>query len=477
MRSDPQNSALGSSNYSGGAKDLIGAHPMTSPLSPLRQLVRAAASLGVLHIGSMGLTFIVGILLARQLGPSGYGVYALAMAVTALAGMLTEFGLPLLAMREFASAEAKGSWGEARGLIYWADRVILSISAVVLAGFFIAAIFYDFAQQSAFLATMIWAIILIPIVAIAKLRGLALLSMGHTFAGQFAVLILRPGLFALALAVIWLLSQRLGPVEAMIWQVVAASGALLTVLLFFHRLRPAAMRNTPRVNHWRNWLSATLPMGMTEGLRLLQGQLAIFLLGILMTTEAVGLFRVAEASAAICLVPTTILNVVAAPHFSRLKAEGNMAELQRVLAFVTLMLFASVAVLSIPILFFGEFFITLAFGAEFIGSFPSLAVLLIGGLVLCVFGPVATLANMIGEERAVTFGSGLAVIAQLVTAGSLIPYWGLGGAAFGVIMGQAAWFAFLAFRIYRRTGLNPTILSIGSLSFGSVRNFWSSLKS
>ena len=438
---------------------------MTSPLSPLRQLVRAAASLGVLHIGSMGLTFIVGILLARQLGPSGYGVYALAMAVTALAGMLTEFGLPLLAMREFASAEAKGSWGEARGLIYWADRVILSISAVVLAGFFIAAMFYDFAQQSAFLATMIWAIILIPIVAIAKLRGLALLSMGHTFAGQFAVLILRPGLFALALAVIWLLSQRLGPVEAMIWQVVAASGALLTVLLFFHRLRPAAMRNTPRVNHWRNWLSATLPMGMTEGLRLLQGQLAIFLLGILMTTEAVGLFRVAEASAAICLVPTTILNVVAAPHFSRLKAEGNMAELQRVLAFVTLGFLVGIAILSWPLLVFGPQLLTLAFGGEFIGSYGALVLLLVGGLVVGFFGPVAILANMIGEEKLVAVGSGLAVVTQLVVGITLIPAIGISGAAMAVVAGQIAWFGYLSVRVYARTGLDPTVLALRFLSF------------
>lgn len=439
---------------------------MTASLSPLRQLLRAAASLGVLHIGSMGLTFLVGILLARQLGPSGYGVYALAMAATALAGMLTEFGLPLLAMREFARAEATQSWGAARGLIRWADRIILSISSVILIGFFISAFLFDFAQQSAFLATMIWAIILVPIVAIAKLRGLALLSMGHIFAGQFAVLILRPGLFALALAVIWLMARDLGPAQAMVWQVVAAAIALVTVAIFFHRLRPQAMRDAQPVNQSRSWLSATVPMGMTEGLRLLQGQLAIFLLGLLMTTEAVGLFRVAEASAAICLVPTTILNVVAAPHFSRLHAQRNMAELQRLLAFVTTGFVIGIALLSLPLLIFGPQLIALAFGSEFTNAFTPLVLLLIGGLLIGFFGPVATLANMIGEERAVTKGSVLAVAAQAICALALIPVAGIIGAALGVIAGQAAWYGYLAYRVYRITGLDSTLLAIRFLSIG-----------
>ncbi|MEZ5708016.1 MAG: oligosaccharide flippase family protein [Blastomonas sp.] len=430
---------------------------MSARMSPLRQLVRAAASLGVLHIGSMGLTFLVGILLARQLGPSAYGVYALAMAVTAFAGMLTEFGLPLLAMREFASAEARQSWAEARGLVRWADRMILAISAIVLCGFFVAAAFWDFAERSAFLATMIWAILLIPIVAIAKLRGLALLSLGHTFAGQFAVLILRPGLFALALAVMWLAGRELGPAEAMAWQVAAAAAALLTVAGLFLHFRPAAFRAATPVNRWRQWLGATIPMGMTEGLRLLQGQLAVFLLGALLTTEAVGLFRVAEASAAIGLVPITILNVVAAPQFSRLFAEKNISELQRTLSFVTFAIFLSVAAVAIVMSLFARPLLVLAFGDEFAGSSWPLVVLLLGNLAVCCFGPVVTLCNMAGLERHVTISSAIAIIVQLAAAAILIPAMGPAGAAISVIISMLAWNIFLAVTVRRRIGVNPTI--------------------
>src|SRR3954454_11183643 len=103
----------------------------------------------------------------------------------------------------------------------WADRVIVGLSALLLAGFFAAALLFDFAAHSTFLAALLWAILLVPLVGLAKLRGLALLSLGRTFSGQFAVLVVRPGLFAFALAVLWLVADSVGPAQAMAWQVSA----------------------------------------------------------------------------------------------------------------------------------------------------------------------------------------------------------------------------------------------------------------
>lgn len=421
--------------------------------SPVRQLIRAAASLGSLQLGSMVLTFVVGVLLARQLGPAGYGVYALAMATTALAGLLTEFGLPILTMREFARAQGTGEWSDARGLLRWANSMILALSAVLLGGFFLAAQVWDFHQGSAFLATMVWAILLIPVVALAKLRGLALLAMGHTLAGQFAVLIMRPGVFALILAGYYLLAQALDPVGAMIAQVLAAASALATVAVLFQRLQPAPLRAARPQYHRRAWLAATLPMGASEGLRLLQGQMGVFLLGLIATSTAVGHFRVADAASAIVLVPTTILNVVAGPQFARLHAAGEHEELQRVLSVTSLAITAGVAVLAVPIWVAGEWLVTLAFGARFADATPALEVLVTGWLVVTLLGPCTSLANMTGDERAVTGGFLVAVAVQLAVGVLLIPYLGPEGAALGVIAGQLLLNGLLAVRIHRRTGL------------------------
>lgn len=428
--------------------------------STIKEFARSAASLGVLQIGGMALTLVVGILLARQLGPSAYGVYALAMATVTFIGMLTEFGLPLLAMKEFGSATAHNGWGEARGLIRWADRIILSISALIVGGFLVFAWAGGFAARSTFLATLMWAAMLVPIVAIAKLRGLALLSMGHTFAGQFALLVMRPALFALALAVIWVADKELQPAEAMAWQVVAAGVALITVLSLFLHYRPREYRLANPVSRWKNWLATTVPMGMTEGLRLLQGQTAILMLGLLGTTEQVGLYRVADAAYLICLVPASIFNVVACPHFARLHRANERADLQALISSVTLAVLISICAVSAILFPFGERIITLAFGQDFAESYYALSVLLGGWLVVSLFGPAISLCNMIGRERDVVIGSIIALTGQIVIAIILIPRWGIVGAAVGLVVGQMLLFAFLAVRLIRTEGYNTTVKAI-----------------
>lgn len=429
--------------------------------SQLRRLAQSAFSLGTLYCGSVALTFGVGVLLARQLGPSGYGVYALAMAVATLVGMLTEFGLPLLVMREVAAAQAKRSWGEARGLIRWADRTIIGLSVMVLTGFF-AMVALKFVMRSAVLLTVSWAILLVPLVGLAKLRGLALLSLGRTFAGQFAVLILRPGLFALALATFWITKRALGPAQAMAWQVAAAGCSLAAVGILFHTLRPVDLRTAAPINRWRQWIVATVPMGMTEGLRLLQSQMAIFMLSFLTTPTMVGWFRVADSAETVCLVPITILNVVAAPFFAKLHAAGDKRELQRVLTAVSAGIFVAVAALSLPLLFFARPLISLAFGIRFAPAAPAFVVEVLGNLLVCALGPVVTLANMAGLERQVTITTGMAVV--LVGAGSLLfaPSLGATGGALAVVIATLCWNAALAVTVRRRLGVDPTILSLGS---------------
>jgi O-antigen/teichoic acid export membrane protein len=307
---------------------------------------------------------------------------------------------------------------------------------------------------------MVWAMLLVPLVGLAKLRGLVLLSLGRTFAGQFPVLVLRPGLFAVALAILWALPGRLGPTQAMAWQVVAAAAALLTVATFFLRYRPALLRSAASVSRTRRWLLAAIPMGMSEGLRLLQGQMATLLLSVLATTTAVGLFRVADSAAAICLVPITILNVVACPFFSRLHTAGNKAELQRILTAVSVATFLCVATVSLPLAVFARPLLVLAFGADFASSAPAFQILLGGNLLASALGPAVSLANMTGHEKMVTAGTGIAVVT--VTLGSLLLARGFGatGGALAVAVAMTVWTGILATVVRLRLGLDSTIFSL-----------------
>ena len=423
--------------------------------SPLRQLAASAASLGALNVVGMGITFLVGILLARQLGPGGYGIYALAMSVTALGGMITEFGLPALVMREVAAGQARSDWADARGLSLWADKMVLAMFALLAIIF--GAWWWGWARHSSseFVATLGWSICLIPVVALAKLRGLALLSFGRTIAGQLPVLVLRPGLFAVLLAIAWFMwPGALSPAQAMMFQVMGALLALAAVTIGYVRYRPAAFAASAKRYAPRAWLASCLPMAATEGLRLLQGQTALLLLGLFSTTSAAGLYRVADATIAICTVAWSVLATATAPIFAKLFVEKDMRSLSDVLVLVSVASAGSIFAMGLPIALLGSQAFEFAFGGGFGASAAVFVILWVGNIASASMGAITTYANMTGGERQVAAGSLVSMVVSVIISGVLIPIWHERGAAIGTAVGMVVWNGYVLIQMRKRVAMS-----------------------
>ena len=79
------------------------------------------AGMGSLLIRAVGMiaTFVLGILLARYLGPSELGLYGMVVAVAMLLAAIAQLGLPTLATREAAIAWSRGDFSELRGILLW----------------------------------------------------------------------------------------------------------------------------------------------------------------------------------------------------------------------------------------------------------------------------------------------------------------------------------------------------------------------
>ncbi len=106
---------------------------MGSSTSLRGRLVRGGLGSLALKLASTALGFILVILLARSLGPEGYGVYAFVFAIVSLLAIPTQLGLPQLVVRETAKAQAAERWGLMRGLWRWSTLVVWLFSFVVLA--------------------------------------------------------------------------------------------------------------------------------------------------------------------------------------------------------------------------------------------------------------------------------------------------------------------------------------------------------
>lgn len=433
---------------------------MTAPPSPARQFLRSSGTMVVLYAAATGLTFAVGVLLAQMLGPRGYGFYALAMTTGTLVGLATEFGLPVLAMRETGAARASGDWGRLRGLLRWADRTVLGLSAALIAA--TLAGFYWFQPEggSAYLATLIWAVAMVPFVALAKLRSFVLIALDRVLASQAPTMILRPLLF-LAGCGLWIgVVGALTSEAAMAAQTLGAALVMLVIAVLYRRFKPAELGAAEPVYAVRYWLAACLPMGMIEGLRLLQGQLALLLVGAFAGAAQAGIYRVADAAAAITAMTASVVGTAATPMFSRLWGENDHAGLQRVAVLAAWGMALGALVLGLPLALFGQWLFPLVFGAEFAASVPVFVVLWLAAIGFGCCGLALALATMTGHHVLGTQSLLVVAAVNLALGLGLVPQFGAIGGACAALAGTIAGNGWCAWRLHRLTGLNATLFGL-----------------
>lgn len=402
-------------------------------------LVRATSGSTGLRIAGMGFGFLVGILLARGLGAEGYGIYGVAMSIIALLTVPTEFGLPQLLTREVASAHVARDWGRLRGMLDWSSRVSLAMSAVIGLGVVAWLLSSGRGLASPLGMALLAGILLVPLAAQVSMRSAALRGLQRIVTGQLPDVLLRPMLHALllALAVWWF--APLTPVLAMASGVAAAALSLIAAQALLRRTLPAEVDAVPAILRSRDWWSSALPMALTEGMRILQGHVAILVLGAMATMAEAGLFRVATSVSLLIGTPLTLFAIVCAPIIAQLHAQGHRARLQRLLWWTSLAMAVSTLLLTVPFMVAGEHLLALAFGEEYRQANTALLILSAGLVVNGWFGVSATLLNMTGLQNRVTYASLLSLAVLVVLMFPLTTFAGVDGAAWATTLSLLAW--------------------------------------
>jgi O-antigen/teichoic acid export membrane protein len=427
-------------------------------------VLRAVVGSAWLRIVGSAMAFLVGAQLARALGPAGYGIYGIAMSWVAIAMIPTELGLPQLATREAAMADASGDRSRIVALLRWTCRFVFANTAGVLLLAFIA-VFALRALGSPVRAViappLAWGLAMLPVVAISNVASAVLRGMHRVVEGQLAELILRPALLSMALLAIWALlpAHTLTPVLVMVLNVAVAAVGMLWVLW---RLRPRlhGVDAPPAESATRSrWLRSTIPLAMSEGMRILSGNVAVQVLALLASDADVGLYRVAAGVYTATSLPSGLLNAACSPMLASLHAEGRTEAIQRLNAWMALFLVVAAVCFMLPFVFVGGPILSLAFGRDYAASNPILVVLLVGELAAACLGHPTVVLNMLHHEQAVTRYSLTALVLNIVLSLALVPMFGAAGAAIGMMASQVAWRGLCAWYARTRLGLDTTLLA------------------
>lgn len=426
-------------------------------------LVRAVVGSAGLRVLGMGLGFLVGVQLARSLGPTGYGIYGIAMSWISIAMIPTELGLSQLVTRESAIAAAAGDHSRIWSLTSWAFRLIVVNAVGVIILMLIILWVLSPALDENLRTVIICGFALLPLAAIGSVSSAALRGMHHLVAGQLIELVIRPGLLSLGLFLVWVMGDNnlLAPELAMLFNVLAAGVGAIAILRWLRHLLPSVESIAQTAYTRQRWIRSAIPLALSEGMRVVSGNLPILVLGLLAPAHEVGWYRVAAGIYTAAILPSALLNVACSPMLATLYSEKRNDAIQRVNAWMALLLVFASIICLIPFLVAGEPILSIVFGQEYAAANTILLVLLTGELASAMLGHPAVVLNMIHREKAVTKFSFISLLMNCLFSILLIPILGGVGAAIGVAVSQFIWRLLCWHFSKQELGLETSILAWG----------------
>lgn len=415
---------------------------------------RATGSLG-LKIANSGLTFVLAVLLARVLGAAEYGVYTYTMSWIRLLIIFAILGQGRLLTRNMAIYLGDSDWGRMRGLLTWTNRATL-IASVLIALVAGTVAFFLVQDNPALLTALLVAFLLLPLLALTRLRQAALTGMHHIVTGQIPDLLVQPLLFIMLVSAIAFLSAiELTAIGALWLNVIATAVAfLLGAGLLFQRI-PDGTRATTPVYDGRAWILAAIPLLLADATHVINSRVDSIMLGTLQGTAEVGIYSAATRGAELITFGLIAVNTTLAPTIASLYARGETQRLQRILTNGARAVLLFSVLVGAALILFGQWFLAL-FGPEFVAGYSALVILSVGRIINASTGSVANVLVMTGHERTVALGVGLGSVLNIILNLTLIPRYGLNGAAIATASSMILWNLVLVVVAKRTVGLNTT---------------------
>lgn len=390
-------------------------------------LLRGSVGTLVLRACGVGVRMASGVVLARALGATGYGVYAYAIAWLTVLTLPTTLGLDQVALRYVAAYKETRSWPALKGLLRFA--LVLGMGAALVVGLVSIGLVALLSRLAWDLrATLMITFAMLPIVVLTQVRQASLRGLDHPVLAQVPEF-LNP-VFLIAFVVV---ARLLSQATLTVAQVALANGAAwLTAFvigtLFLLRHLPVHVRAAApeyRKSEWAAMVPALVFFGAAWHV-LSRGD--VLILGALGTSRDVGLYTVASRGAELMLFMYDAMTLSGASLFSSIYASGDMRELQRFTSLLT----KSILWVSLPawlvFLALAPWFLRL-FGPEFIEASAVMRVLATTFFVSSLGGIIIPKLHMTGHQRDVAVVTGIMAAVNVALCFLLVPRLGMMGAA------------------------------------------------
>ena len=390
-----------------------------------RELLRGAGLAFALRVAGAGLGLVLNWWLAHHLGPSGLGLFFLAMTVVSIAALAGRLGLENAVLRFISTAVAGQDWDKVRQvsrdsmILATGASILVTAALVLLAPWASTALFH----KPQLIQPLRWLAFAIILMAAIVLYGEMLKAVQRIRDAQIVQSVMTP---ALALGIFAALGTLNLKTVVLTYSLAMLATALAGWLLWrrscpqLHGLRPA--------HDYRGLLTTSTSFIWVQAMYTLTDWADILILGMVGSSEQVGIYGLAKRIAmAISFVLIAVNNVVS-PRFAAFHHNGDRESLRRVAIHASRMTALTAGPFLITLLLVPGWIMNL-FGHGFQTGGIVLGILVAAQFVNIATGSVGQILAMTGHEktlRNIAVSSTVLNIALLVV---LTPLFGMIGAA------------------------------------------------
>lgn len=393
---------------------------------------RMATGAGISLFGvglGRGLDFVKQIALARLLGPEAFGLYAIGWNLLRIVGILAPFGLHN-GVVHFGTPFWRKDNPALRSILTRSVLLSFAIGWVItgvlllLAPWLTASIFKEpeflplfrvFALMLPFMGALLVA------ANATRITQRMIFSVASEEIGQGALnLILFIALYLLG----W---HLLGAIVATVASFALAFG--LSLYFLWRLFAPAFAGPSRPVISNRTLLAYSLPTALAGMFGVIIGRVDRLFLGYYWPSEEVGVYQAAAQLSVIMALVLNAFNMILMPMIAEQYHKRDMKQLEELFRVNTKWGIYCIIPVVLVILFAAGDVMTVLFGSEYTRGSTALFILTIGQFINIATGATGTILIMTGRQTAWFRLSMLILAINLALNLTLIPIWGMNGAA------------------------------------------------
>lgn len=394
-------------------------------------LLKGFSFLSIRVIG-LFMGYLFTFLVAKYYGAGTLGLISLCFSLFLFAGIMGRLGLDINLVRYYSTEANLND----TGLFY---RVLLKSfigSSIIALIIFLLRdyIIYDIFKKSQLEPYFIWAVLAIPMWS-GTLVCAGLLRARKK--NKWFAFLNNPGRFTftvLFFLILWAIADS--PINAIKAHFFGIS--TLFVLSFYLSAKSFQKISLNTVQNTWTFLREALPMMLSSTILVLLGWLDTFVLGIYESVDNIGIYNVALKLATLTSFTLQAINSILAPKLASSHNDGNQEQFHKLIQFTTRLNFFSTLVIVSVILIFREWILSI-FGAEFIAGANILVILCIGQLINSMSGSVGVIMQMTGYQKVYQNIVLIALILNIILNFTLIPIYGVMGAAIATVVSISSW--------------------------------------